>query len=151
MGESIPHELQNLNKIYGHHGLMLQPSFLDPLQMQYFQHPFEDAYGSRSARSPYRSSSSCMILMHDFDASDHGTPSFAVLPKTRYIGLKWTGMESFKLNKRLMMLSSGSDTKSLPFYFIQIRTSLLVLKLLLSLLEKKIEYFRTRESSLRMI
>uniref|UniRef100_F6I6Q4 Uncharacterized protein n=1 Tax=Vitis vinifera TaxID=29760 RepID=F6I6Q4_VITVI len=63
MGESIPHELQNLNKIYGHHGLMLQPSFLDPLQMQYFQHPFEDAYGSRSARSPYRSSSSCMILM----------------------------------------------------------------------------------------
>lgn len=46
MGESIPHELQNLNKFYGHHGLMLQPSFLDPLHMQYFQHPFEDAYGA---------------------------------------------------------------------------------------------------------
>ncbi|KAL6332032.1 hypothetical protein AAG906_020391 [Vitis piasezkii] len=63
------------------------------------------------------------FILHDFDASDHGTPSFAVLPKTRYIGLKWTGMESFELNKRLMMLSSGSDTESLPFYFIHIRTS----------------------------
>lgn len=46
MGESISHELPNANKFYGHHGLMLQPSFLDPLHMQYFQHPLEDAYGA---------------------------------------------------------------------------------------------------------
>ena len=51
-GESIPHELQNLNKFYGHHGLMLQPPFLDPFHMQYFQHPFEDAYAAAGQYGP---------------------------------------------------------------------------------------------------
>ncbi|XP_059644942.1 pumilio homolog 5 isoform X2 [Cornus florida] len=48
MGESIPHmgDLQHLNKIYGQHGLMVQPSIVDPVHMQYFQHPVEDAYGA---------------------------------------------------------------------------------------------------------
>ncbi|KAL7162901.1 hypothetical protein ACSBR2_043217 [Camellia fascicularis] len=47
-GEGIPHtgDLQHINKFYGQHGLLLQPPFLDPLQMQYFQHPAEDAYGA---------------------------------------------------------------------------------------------------------
>ncbi|KAJ0048016.1 hypothetical protein Pint_16853 [Pistacia integerrima] len=33
-------------KFYGHHVMMLQPSFVNPLQTQYFQHPFGDAYGA---------------------------------------------------------------------------------------------------------
>ncbi|XP_057514710.1 pumilio homolog 5-like isoform X1 [Actinidia eriantha] len=47
-GEGIPHtgDLQNIQKFYGQSGLLLQPSFSDPHQMQYFQHPAEDAYGA---------------------------------------------------------------------------------------------------------
>ncbi|KAJ0074821.1 hypothetical protein Patl1_35205 [Pistacia atlantica] len=45
--ENIPHmgDLQH-QKFYGHHVMMLQPSFVNPLQTQYFQHPFGDAYGA---------------------------------------------------------------------------------------------------------
>ncbi|KAJ0006863.1 hypothetical protein Pint_30795 [Pistacia integerrima] len=45
--ESIPHmgDLQH-QKFYGQHGMMLQPSFVNPLQMQYFQHPFGDAFSA---------------------------------------------------------------------------------------------------------
>jgi pumilio RNA-binding family len=43
-GES---NMQHLGKCYGHHGLMLQPPFLDPLQMSYLQqHNFGDVYNS---------------------------------------------------------------------------------------------------------
>jgi len=35
-----------LDVLYGQRGLFLQPSFVDPLQTQYFQHPAEDAYGA---------------------------------------------------------------------------------------------------------
>ncbi|CAK9146116.1 unnamed protein product [Ilex paraguariensis] len=47
-GESIPHtaDFPQLNKFYGQHGLVVQPSFLDPLHMQYFHHPLEDAYSA---------------------------------------------------------------------------------------------------------
>lgn len=47
-GESIPHVggMQHPNKFYGQHGLMLQPPFVDPLHMQYFQHSFEGVYGA---------------------------------------------------------------------------------------------------------
>ncbi|KAJ0074936.1 hypothetical protein Patl1_35230 [Pistacia atlantica] len=50
--ESIPH-MGNLQhqKFYGHRVMMLQPSFVKPLQMQYFQHPFGNAY---SASVQYR-------------------------------------------------------------------------------------------------
>ncbi|KAJ0075312.1 hypothetical protein Patl1_35185 [Pistacia atlantica] len=45
--ENIPRmgDLQH-QKFYGHHVMMLQPSFVNPLQTQYFQHPFGDAYGA---------------------------------------------------------------------------------------------------------
>lgn len=47
-GESISHavnDLQHWNKFYGQHRLMVQPSFPDPLHMQYFhRRPVEDAY-----------------------------------------------------------------------------------------------------------
>ncbi|KAF5739213.1 pumilio 5 [Tripterygium wilfordii] len=47
-GESFPHagDLQHLDKFYGQQGFMLQPSFVDPLHMHYFQHPFGDAHGA---------------------------------------------------------------------------------------------------------
>ncbi|KAJ8760137.1 hypothetical protein K2173_010993 [Erythroxylum novogranatense] len=38
--------LQHLEKFYGQHGLMVQPPFMDPMHLQYFQHPLDDAYGS---------------------------------------------------------------------------------------------------------
>lgn len=46
-GESIPKgsNTQNIDKFYGH-GLMIRPSFPNPLPMQYFQHPLGDAYGA---------------------------------------------------------------------------------------------------------
>lgn len=47
-GKSIPlvGDVQHINKFYGQHRLMLQPSFVDPLYTQYFQLPLESAYGS---------------------------------------------------------------------------------------------------------
>ncbi|CAN1139532.1 Pumilio homolog 5 [Linum perenne] len=48
-GENITHigGSHQPGKFYGPHGLMLQPqSLMDPLHMQYFQHPFGDAYGA---------------------------------------------------------------------------------------------------------
>lgn len=46
IGETFPYvgDYRHVNKIHGQQGLMLQPSFVDPLQLQYFQHPFEVAY-----------------------------------------------------------------------------------------------------------
>ncbi|XP_044496932.1 pumilio homolog 5 isoform X2 [Mangifera indica] len=45
--ESIPHmgDFQQ-QKFYGQHGMMVQPSFVNPVQMPYFQHPFGDAYSA---------------------------------------------------------------------------------------------------------
>lgn len=37
-------DMQHLNKFYGQLGYALQPSFADPLYMQYFQQPFGDVY-----------------------------------------------------------------------------------------------------------
>lgn len=37
--------MQNLNRFYGQHGLTIQPSFPDPLSMQYFQGAVQDPYG----------------------------------------------------------------------------------------------------------
>ncbi|KAJ0076433.1 hypothetical protein Patl1_35190 [Pistacia atlantica] len=47
IAENIPHigDFQH-QKFYGHHVMMLQPSFVNPLQTQYFQHLFGDAYGA---------------------------------------------------------------------------------------------------------
>ncbi|XP_009789996.1 pumilio homolog 5 [Nicotiana sylvestris] len=43
--ENIPQvgDLQHLTKFYGHHGLMVHPSFPDPFHMQYFHHPVDDS------------------------------------------------------------------------------------------------------------
>ncbi|RVW64138.1 Pumilio-like 6, chloroplastic [Vitis vinifera] len=45
-GESITQavDMQHLNKFYGQLGYAPQPSFADPLYMQYFQQPFGDVY-----------------------------------------------------------------------------------------------------------
>lgn len=47
-GESTPHasNLQHLAHFYGQHGLVLPPSLVDPLHMQYLQHSFSNAYGA---------------------------------------------------------------------------------------------------------
>lgn len=49
-GERSPHEgdLHHLSKFYGQHGPMLQPSFLDPLSMQYYSRPLDDSYSASS-------------------------------------------------------------------------------------------------------
>lgn len=39
-------DFQHVNKFYGQHGLMMHPSFPDHFQMQYFQHPVEDAFNA---------------------------------------------------------------------------------------------------------
>ncbi|XWS11632.1 hypothetical protein CRYUN_Cryun37aG0015400 [Craigia yunnanensis] len=47
-GESTPHtsDLQHLGHFYGQHGLVLPPSLVDPLHMQYLQHSFSNVYGA---------------------------------------------------------------------------------------------------------
>lgn len=47
-GERISHEgdLHHLSKFYGQHRPMLQPSFVDPLNMQYYPRPLEDSYSA---------------------------------------------------------------------------------------------------------
>ncbi|KAH6773279.1 hypothetical protein C2S52_003853 [Perilla frutescens var. hirtella] len=37
--------MQNMNRFYGQHGLTIQPTFPDPLSMQYFQGAVQDPYG----------------------------------------------------------------------------------------------------------
>lgn len=46
-GEGIPHvgDLQHQSKFYEQHGSMLQTSFVNPLHMQYYPRPLQDAYG----------------------------------------------------------------------------------------------------------
>ncbi|GKV26730.1 hypothetical protein SLEP1_g35977 [Rubroshorea leprosula] len=46
-GESITNagDLQHVSRYYGQPGLVLQPSYMDPLQMQYIQHPFGNIFG----------------------------------------------------------------------------------------------------------
>nr|GMC77350.1 pumilio homolog 5 [Ipomoea batatas] len=39
-------DFQHVNKFYGQHGLMMHPSLPDHFQMQYFQHPVDDAFNS---------------------------------------------------------------------------------------------------------
>ncbi|KAK8506784.1 hypothetical protein V6N13_065907 [Hibiscus sabdariffa] len=47
-GENSPNtsDMQHLGHFYGHHGLMLPPSLVDPLHMQYLQHSFSNIYGA---------------------------------------------------------------------------------------------------------
>ncbi|KAK6263878.1 hypothetical protein SCA6_019312 [Theobroma cacao] len=51
-GETTPHSsgLQHLGHFYGQHGLMLPPSLVDPLHMQYLQHPFNNVFGASVQR-----------------------------------------------------------------------------------------------------
>ncbi|WCJ37158.1 pumilio 5 [Euphorbia peplus] len=52
-GENTPNlgALQHAAKFYGQQGLMLQPSYVDPLYMQYFPHLLGDAYGASFQQS----------------------------------------------------------------------------------------------------
>ncbi|XWS16600.1 hypothetical protein CRYUN_Cryun34aG0103600 [Craigia yunnanensis] len=47
-GENTPHtsDLQHLGHFYGQHGLMLPPSLVNPLHMQYVQPSFSNVYGA---------------------------------------------------------------------------------------------------------
>ncbi|KAK9269332.1 hypothetical protein L1049_001103 [Liquidambar formosana] len=56
-GGNIAHgvEMQHLNKSYGQLGFGLQPSFADPLHMQYFQQPFWNAYTDSGQLDPLAS------------------------------------------------------------------------------------------------
>ncbi|KAK3035537.1 hypothetical protein RJ639_034742 [Escallonia herrerae] len=47
-GESIPHvgNLHHLNKFYAQQGLIVQPSYLDPIPMHYFSHPSADTHAA---------------------------------------------------------------------------------------------------------
>lgn len=47
-GEGIPlvGDQQHLRKIYGQHGFVLQPSFVDPQHMLCYAHPFDNAYNT---------------------------------------------------------------------------------------------------------
>ncbi|XVE91120.1 hypothetical protein DITRI_Ditri20bG0129300 [Diplodiscus trichospermus] len=48
IGESTPHtsDMQHLGLFYGQQGLVLPPSLVDPLHMQYLQHSFSNVYGA---------------------------------------------------------------------------------------------------------
>lgn len=47
-GEGIPHvgDVQHQSEFFGRAGSMLQPSFVNPLQMQYYPHSAHDIYGN---------------------------------------------------------------------------------------------------------
>ncbi|XVF23319.1 hypothetical protein REPUB_Repub13aG0027400 [Reevesia pubescens] len=47
-GENTPpaSDLQHLGHFYGQHGVVLPPSLVDPLHMQYLQHSFSNVYGA---------------------------------------------------------------------------------------------------------
>lgn len=46
-GQGIPSlgDIQHMSKIYGQQPIAYQPPFVDPVQLQYFHHPFDDSYG----------------------------------------------------------------------------------------------------------
>ncbi|KAA8535740.1 hypothetical protein F0562_030758 [Nyssa sinensis] len=46
-------DMQHLNKFYGQLGYAVQPSFTDPLHMQYFQQPFGDPYSVSGQCNPF--------------------------------------------------------------------------------------------------
>lgn len=74
-GETIPHIGDpSHQKFYGQHQLMMQPSFMDPLHMQYFQHPFGDVYGT-SVQHPRLASAG--VTGAQLDSSTKSEPTFA--------------------------------------------------------------------------
>ncbi|XP_010263224.1 PREDICTED: pumilio homolog 5 isoform X2 [Nelumbo nucifera] len=79
-------DLQHLYKFYGQMGLTVQPSFTDPLYMQYFQHPTDDAYGSSGQYNPL--TSPVGVVGSHVDAFDpqKGSPvsAYAADPKSQY-------------------------------------------------------------------
>ncbi|KAJ4709276.1 putative Pumilio [Melia azedarach] len=56
-GVSIVHgnDMQHLNKYYGQMGLALQPSFANPLHLQYYQQPYGEAYSIAGQFEPFGS------------------------------------------------------------------------------------------------
>lgn len=70
-------DMQVFNKFYTNQGLVMHPSFHDPLQMQYFQHPLEDAY---SHQAPYGRAQPVNMVGGQFDSyasqKDPNLPSY---------------------------------------------------------------------------
>ncbi|KAF9612454.1 hypothetical protein IFM89_000202 [Coptis chinensis] len=53
VGSNVPGvDLQHLYKFYGQLGFPMQPSFVDPVYMQYFQHPPDGPYGTSNPYDP---------------------------------------------------------------------------------------------------
>ncbi|KAK1289870.1 hypothetical protein QJS10_CPB18g00065 [Acorus calamus] len=65
-------DMQNPYKFYGQVGMAMQPSFTDPMYMQYFQHPSEDAYNGAAQYDPMASRGSVVGQVDVFD-SQKGT------------------------------------------------------------------------------
>ncbi|KAM3287532.1 pumilio 5 [Capsicum chacoense] len=67
--ENIPQvgDLHHLSKFYGHHGLMVHPSFPDPLHMQYIHHP-HPVDGSQTSPGQYMRFPSPGLFGHEIDA-----------------------------------------------------------------------------------
>uniref|UniRef100_A0A6P4AFH2 pumilio homolog 5 n=1 Tax=Ziziphus jujuba TaxID=326968 RepID=A0A6P4AFH2_ZIZJJ len=56
-GEGIPHlgDMQHQSKFYEQHGSMMQTSYVNPLHMQYYPRPLQDAYGASVQHSQFAS------------------------------------------------------------------------------------------------
>lgn len=104
-------DMQVFNKFYGNQGLVMHPSFHDPLQMQYFQHPLEDAY---SHQAPYGRAQPVNMVGGQFDSygsqKDPNLPSYIGDKKFQYAPSDSPGVFS---PRRVGMASSnyyGSPT-----------------------------------------
>ncbi|XP_050221982.1 pumilio homolog 5 isoform X2 [Mercurialis annua] len=86
-GENIPHlgGLQHLGKIYGQQGLMFQPPFMNPLFMQYFQHPFGDAYGATLQQNRLASSGAPGSQIDSFQQEDSSFAAFREGQKLQHL------------------------------------------------------------------
>ncbi|KAJ8770831.1 hypothetical protein K2173_021746 [Erythroxylum novogranatense] len=69
-GEPSPHasELQHVGKFYGSNGVMPEPSFVDPLHLQYLQHPSDETFGNTGHQSRFASNGNTGIQI---DAYTH--------------------------------------------------------------------------------
>ncbi|XP_065864236.1 pumilio homolog 5 isoform X2 [Euphorbia lathyris] len=78
-GENTPHlgALQHTAKFYGQQGLMLQPSYMDPLYMQYFPHPFGDAYGATFQQSRLTTSGATGGLTNSFPPQESSFAAYS--------------------------------------------------------------------------
>ncbi|GAV76020.1 PUF domain-containing protein [Cephalotus follicularis] len=72
-------DVQHLNKFYGQFGYALQPSFADPVYMQYYQQPFGEAYSISGQFDPLASRVAVMGSQNLAIDSQKGSESAASL------------------------------------------------------------------------